>query len=242
MKCPNCGGILKTNMNFCPFCGKKVFEDGKEFLIKISCQGHRDDDKSVMKVFVDDEKLYEVRPGEVICFSAKAGYHTLKFRHKIRTKRIQIQLLSNYVIKVNYNSLTSLIETSVSGIDDMTDPDNQAEFEDIFISEPVLTSDNKKWEISNIDKDGPDYEIKASSGFKEGTLSLFAERCEFKCEADFKVDITEYKNVLKISRKMGSIDFECAGKIHKVYSIPKDSYNEVMAYLTNHLEAINADE
>ena len=241
MKCPNCGGQIKTNMNFCPFCGKKVFEEGEEFLVKITCQGQRDDERNTMKIFVDDEKLYEVKPGETICFSAKAGFHSLKFRHKIRSKIIQIQLNSNYVIRTFYNSLTSLIETSVQGIEDMDDPDNKAEFENICISEPVLTSENKKWDISNIDNDGPDYEIKASSGFKEGILSLFAERCEFRSDSDMKVDVTEYKNVLKISKKMGSIAFECGGKIHKVYSIPKDSYNEVLSYLTNHVEAINAD-
>ena len=241
MKCPKCGGLIKDHMNFCPFCGKKVFEEGLEYLVKISCLGQRDDERSTMKVFVDDDKLYEVKPGETICFAAKAGFHTLKFRHKIRNKMIQIQLSSNYAIKTYFNSLTGLIETSVMGFDDAESPESKAEFDDVEISDPVLTSDNKKWEISNIDNDGPDYEIKASSGFKEGTLSLFAERCEFRSDSDMKIDVTEYKNVIKITRKMGSIAFECAGKIHKVYSIPKDTYNEVLAYLTNHVEAIKAD-
>lgn len=241
MKCPKCGARLKSNMNFCPFCGGKMFEQGTEYLIKISCQGPRDDEKTVMKVFLDDEKLYEVKPGESICFSAKAGYHVIKFRHKIRSKTIQLQLQSNFLIKTYYNTITGLIETNVNGIEDMADPDNKKTFAGEPLSEPVLTKANKKWEITSIDKDGPDYEIKASSGFKEGTLYLFAERCEFKCESDFKVDVTEYKNVLKVTRKLGSVAFECAGKIHKVYSIPKESYNEIMAYLTNHVEAIKTD-
>ncbi|WP_026516627.1 zinc ribbon domain-containing protein [Butyrivibrio sp. MC2021] len=242
MKCPKCGGLIKEKMNFCPFCGKKVFEQGLEYLVKITCLGQRDEERSAMKIFVDDDKLYEVKPGETICFAAKSGYHTFKFRHKIRNKTIQIQLLSNYIIKTYYNTLTGLIETNVTGIDDMEDPEAKAEFDDITLTDPVLTSENRKWEITSIDNDGPDYEIKASSGFKEGTLSLFAERCEFRSDNDMKIDVTEYKNVIKITKKLGSVAFECGGKIHKVYSIPKDTYNEVLAYLTNHIEAINADD
>ena len=36
MNCPNCKRVLPDNIslriNFCPLCGKKLFEDGKDYL------------------------------------------------------------------------------------------------------------------------------------------------------------------------------------------------------------------
>ncbi len=242
MRCSNCGEMISDRANFCPICGKKATPDAGEYLVKIACQGQRDDENNVMRVFLDDNKLYEVKPGESICFSAGAGFHNLKFRYKIRSKPIQIFLSSNYLIKVYYNPLTGLIETAVTSVSDMDDSEAEDEFKDTFINEPVVSSDEKNWAVSDIDKDRPEYEVLATSGFKEGVLSIFGERCEFKCKSTPKAEIIYYKNVRAIKRRMGTITLECEGKIHKVYSIPKDSYNEIMVYLTNHIEALKPNQ
>ena len=53
-----------------------------------------------------------------------------------------------------------------------------------------------------------------------------------------KKEVLQYKEIVSVRRKMGSLDIECAGNVHKVYSIPKDIYNEVMAFLTNRISEV----
>ena len=77
------------------------------------------------------------------------------------------------------------------------------------------------------------------SGKKEGILRLYAERVEFSSKKDFKKEVVQYRDVVEVRKRMGSIDLICAGNVHKVYSIPKDIYNEVMAFLTNRIEKVN---
>ena len=54
--------------------------------------------------------------------------------------------------------------------------------------------------IGEAELDDPEYEINATSGFKEGILRLYAERLEFSSEKDFKKEIIQYimkKDVIK---------------------------------------------
>ena len=104
---------------------------------------------------------------------------------------------------------------------------------------PVMESEDGTRSFDVIlGEDDPDYEIKVTSGLREGTLRLYSERCEFSIEGNFKNEITSYKDVAEVKKKMGSIDIVCDGNVHKVYSIPKDTYNEVLAYLTNRISAV----
>lgn len=235
MNCPNCNHILPDNIsnkiNFCPFCGGKLYEDGKEFLMEISCTGQRHLDGGAVMLFLDDTTLYEIQPGDKIVISVRAGFHTLKFRHKIRNKTIQVLVSNNYAIRAYYNSLSGLIETSVSEVD-------EKQYNQIFanakLAKPsMVTTEGQKGLDVMLGEDDPEYEVAASSGFKEGILRIFAERCEFESEKDFKKEIVQYKDVVAIKKKMGSLDIQCAGNVHKVYSIPKDIYNEVLVFLTN---------
>ncbi len=67
MNCPNCKNILPENINsrinFCPICGGKLYEDGKEFLVEVICTGQRTLTGGTMMLFVDEMVFYEVRPG-----------------------------------------------------------------------------------------------------------------------------------------------------------------------------------
>ncbi|SFQ14281.1 hypothetical protein SAMN04487928_12058 [Butyrivibrio proteoclasticus] len=51
-------------------------------------------------------------------------------------------------------------------------------------------------------------------------------------------DVTDFIKIIAVRRKMGAIDIQCEGNVHKVYSIPKDAYNEIMVYLTNRIQEI----
>ena len=235
MYCHSCNNVLpdniNTKINFCPICGGKLFEDGKEFLVEVVCNGQRNLSGGTMMLFVDESIFYEVSPGEKIYFTAKAGFHTLKFRHKIRNKTIQILLTSDFSIKVYFNTLSGLIETSVSEVDEK---DRITVFGGVTMTKPVMVSEDGQRGIDiMLGEDEPEYEINVTSGLKEGILRIYSERLEFTEQGDFKKDIVQYKDVVAVRKKLGSIDVQCAGNVHKVYSIPKDIYNEVMAFLTN---------
>ncbi len=235
MYCHSCKNVLpdnlNTKLNFCPICGGKLFEAGKEFLVEVTCTGQRSLNGETMMLFVDESIFYQLNPGEKIYFAANAGFHTLKFRHKIRNKTIQILLASDFSIRVNYNSLSSLIETSVSEVDEK---DRDTVFGNIEITKPVMvSSDGQRGLDIMLGDDEPVYEIKSTSGLKEGILRIYSERLEFTENGDFKKDVVLFKDMVAVRKKLGSIDVQCAGNVHKVYSIPKDIYNEVMSVLTN---------
>ena len=102
------------------------------------------------------------------------------------------------------------------------------------MTKPVMVSEDGQRGIDiMLGEDEPEYEINVTSGLKEGILRIYSERLEFTEQGDFKKDIVQYKDVVAVRKKLGSIDVQCAGNVHKVYSIPKDIYNEVMAFLTN---------
>ena len=242
MICPNCKQQLPDNVNlrinFCPLCGKKLFEDGKNYLIRITCVGHRSFDGNVMMVFLDERQLYEVKAGESICFSAPAGFHMLKFRQKIRSKTITLLVNATYDIKVSYNSVSGLIETNTVRIED-DDEVSLAQIKHCDITQPVMVSETgARGFDSLLGVDEPDFEMNASEGFKEGVLSIFSERLEFKGKTDLVKDVIEYKNIVSVKKKMGTIDIQCEGNVHKIYSIPKDIYNDVMSFLNNKIEEI----
>ncbi|MCR5403698.1 MAG: zinc ribbon domain-containing protein [Butyrivibrio sp.] len=243
MICPKCGKLLPDNINsimtFCPVCGEKLFELGRKYLIEIHCSGQRDDENTSMLVFVDDKHLYEVKPGDSICFAVEAGVHSLKFRYKIRSKTITVLATSSYAINTFYNTLSGLIETIVKVVDDSEDGLNAEKLAETELTAPVMISEDgrKSFDIL-MGEDEPEYVIKATSGFKTGILRLFTERMEFSSSADIRKDITYYKDVAGVKKKMGAIDVQCEGNVHKVYSIPKDIYNEVMAYLNNKISEV----
>ncbi len=237
MNCHSCKNALPDNLNtkinFCPICGGKLFEDGKKFLIEVICTGQRSLTGGTMMLFLDDTVFYEVHPGEKIYFPARAGFHSIKFRHNIRTKTIQILLSSDFSIKVYYNSLSSLIETSVSEVDEK---DHDAVFGSVKITEPVMVSkDGKRGIDIMLGEDDPEYELNSTTGLKEGILRIYAERIEFTESGDFKKDTLQFKDVVAVRKRLGSVDLQCAGNVHKVYSIPKDIYNEVIAFLNNRI-------
>ena len=240
MNCPNCNREFPDKMNlkikFCPMCGSRLFEDGKEYVIQIECVGQRSMGDPNMMVFLDDRELYEVRPGESICFATKAGFHALRFRQKVRNKTITLLVNSSYAIKAYFNSLSGLIETGITKY-----VDNGADFRinTMSLTEPVMVMENdRKGFDTLLGNDDPDYEFRVTSGFKEGVLSIYDERCEFTADTSMIKEIVYYKNVVGIKKKMGAIDVQCDGNVHKVYSIPKDSYNEVLAFLSNRIKEV----
>ena len=246
MKCPKCGEQLPANMNakikFCPICGEPLFQIGKHYLVEVNCTGQRDDAGTPMMVFVDDRLLYEVRPGEKITFSVLAGFHTLKFRHKIRNKVITLLVTANYVIRAYFNTLSGLIETNVSKVDDSEEGLDALTVAGMNLSQPVMISEDGKRSFDVLlGEDDPEYEIKVTSGLLEGILKIFTERCEFLPSGNMKKDVTHYREVQSVRKKMGALDLLCEGNVHKVYSIPKDIYNEVLAYLNNRIEDVNSD-
>jgi len=244
MNCPKCGKALPENagvrINFCPVCGGKLFVAGRKYLIEIQGQGARDGENGMM-VFLDEHVLYEVRPGESICFPVEAGFHTLKFRQKIRSKAINLLVTSNYLIKTHYNSLSGLIETNVQIVENTEGGIGQEELNKKNITSPIMVSEDgqRSFDIM-LGDDEPEYEIKVTSGLQEGILRLYTERCEFSPSNSYSKDVTLYKNVMSVKKKMGSIDIQCEGNVHKVYSIPKDIYNEVMAFLTNRISEVQS--
>ncbi len=238
MNCPSCGKQLpdKPNivMNYCPMCGDKLYDPGIKYLMEIQFAGQRDAESTVMMIYVDERQFFKVIPGENICFALEAGFHTIKFRYKIRTKVISFLVTSSYVIKTYYNSLSGLIETNINIVEDSSggiDAETLAEKE---LTQPVLESENgeRAFDIM-LGQDEPEYEMKVTSGLKEGMLRLYYERIEFTAWSDRKVDVVPYRQIVAVRKKMGAIDVECAGNVHKVYSIPKDIYNEILAFLTN---------
>ncbi|MBO4458619.1 MAG: hypothetical protein J5802_12950 [Butyrivibrio sp.] len=217
-------------------CGKKLFEDGKSYLIQVACIGHRTVDGSVMMLFVDEKQLYEVKAGETICFSAKAGFHTLKFRQKIRSKSITLLVNAGYAIKVSYNSVSGLIETNTVRFEDDEDM-SLAKVKESDLTQPVMVSEiGVRGFDSLLGVDEPEFEVRATEGLKEGVLSIYSERLEFKGKTDMVKDIVEYKSIVSVKKKMGTIDILCDGNAHKIYSIPKDAYNDVMSFLNNKIE------
>ena len=240
MICPKCGKQLPENINvnikFCPLCGDSLFEAGKQYLIEIHCLGQREGENSVMMLFLDDKQMYEAKAGDVLRIVVDAGFHTFEFRQKIRSKAITILVTCGYVIKPYYNTLSGLIETNVNKIEDSEGGVSPAEQRNLGISKPVMVSeDGRRTFDVLLGDDDPEYEVRATSGLKRGILRLFSDRCEFTPEDQFKKDVVYYKNIEDVKRKMGVLYLQCAGNVHKIYSIPKDSYNDVMAFLTNRI-------
>ncbi len=245
MNCPKCGEQLPSNLStkirFCPICGEALFDAGKHYLIEIQCTGQRDNSDAVMMVFLDDRQLYEGRQGEPICFSVSAGFHVIKFRHKIRNKVISLLVNANYNIRAYYNTLSGLIETNVNRVEGSEKGMDPIEIARKNITSPVMVSEDgqRSFDVM-LGEDDPEYEIKVTSGLQEGILKLFSERCEFTPSGHFKKEVIQYREVLEVKKKMGSIDMLCEGNVHKVYSIPKDIYNEVLAFLNNRIEAVSS--
>ncbi len=238
MNCPKCGKRLPDNMSmnirFCPLCGEKLFDEGKKYLIEIQCTGQRSGENDVMMVFVDDMHMYEVRPGENICFAVEAGFHSIKFRYKIRSRSISLLVANSYSIRTYFNTLSGLIETNVNIVENSGAGLSTGELAQKKLTKPVMVSEDGKRSFDvMLGDDDPEYEIKVTSGLKEGVLRIYSERLEFSPSDELKKEIISYKNVTAVKRKMGSIDVQCEGNVHKVYSIPKDIYNEVLAFLTN---------
>lgn len=248
MNCPNCGKSLPDGLNnkikFCPICGERLFEEGRKHIIEIFVVGNRDELSGSMLVFVDDREMYETKVMDSIFLSVESGFHTLKFRQKIRSKSITLLVNCDYNIKANYNSLSGLIETSVTKLSDEPGSNPGAtrpDFSGVKIANPAMVSNDGERSFDVLlGDDDPEYEIKATSGLKEGTLRIFSERLEFSPGDQFKKEVLQYVNVVGIGRKMGSVDIQLAGNVHKIYSIPKDTYNEVLAYLTNRIGEVKS--
>jgi hypothetical protein len=237
MNCPNCRKILPENINikmqFCPFCGGKLFEEGKTYLIKVNCTGQRGMQAAKMMLFIDETVYYEILPGESICFQLPAGFHSLKFRHKIRSKIITLPVGSDYVIRAYFNTLSGLIETSLTEVEEK---DHDATFKKAEITKPTLVSkDGQRTFDIMLGEDEPELTVDVTSGLKEGTLKLFSQRIEFRGKGDINKDTVYYTDMISARKMLGNIDIQCAGNVHKVYSIPKDSYNDVMVFLTNRI-------
>lgn len=243
MICPKCGKQLPKNMqmniSFCPLCGERLFDAGKKYLIEIQCLGQREGEDSVMMVFVDDHQMYEAKAGDNVLVALEAGFHTIKFRQKIRSRTISLLINCNYVIKPYFNTISGLIETNVSKVPGSAGGMSPKDLGDKKITNPVMVSEEGKRAFDvMLGDDDPEYEFKATSGFREGILRIYSERCEFSPDDKFKKEVIQYKTVVAVKRKMGAIDIQCAGNVHKVYSIPKDIYNEVMAFLTNRISEV----
>lgn len=238
MNCPHCGNVLPDELNtavrFCPVCGKPLFEAGRQYKVLIQCSGQRLAEGDQILILLDEKYLYEVRPGDNICFAADSGFHTIKFRRGIRNKVISLIVTSGFIIKCYFNTLSGLIETSVNAVDENQDSPELRELQSVPVSEPLMVSDiGERGFDAVLGEDAPEIEVKVTSGFENGTLRLYTDRFEFSSDNKLKNDVIKYKDVLSVSRKMGSVDIQCAGNVHKVYSIPKDTYNEVIAFLTN---------
>ena len=192
-----------------------------------------------MMVFVDEKQLYEVKAGETICFAVKAGFHALKFRQKIRSKNITLLVNSGYAIKATYNTVSGLIETSVVKFDDDDEEASERRVREADLTVPVMVSETGARGFDSVlGVDDPEFEVKATEGLKEGVLSIYSERFEFMGKSDMAKEVVDYKNVISVKKKMGTIDILCDGNVHKIYSIPKDIYNEVMSFLSNRIEDV----
>ncbi len=245
MNCPGCGKVLPdfmtADMRFCPYCGERLYEDGIYYLIEIQCGGRRAGDETVMMVFVDDRQLYEVKPGENISFAVTSGFHALKFRQNVRSRTINLLIGSDYFIRAYYNPLSGLIETNIKKIEDSEIGFSRRDLDDKVLTNPVMVSeDGKKSFDILLGDDDPDFEFKTTSGFKEGVLRLYSERCEFSPKNQLKKELIHYTNIIAVRKKIGAVDLQCDGNVHIVYSIPKDIYNEVMAFLNNKINEVKS--
>lgn len=243
MRCPNCKQTLadniNTKVNFCPFCGKRLYDTSKHYLMHIYSMGAVDMALGNMLVFIDERLMYEVKAGEGLLIVLEAGFHTIKFRVGVRNKSIQILLDADFEIKAHFNTATSLIETLVNEMEGTEDGHNAESISKEEISQPVMISETgEKGFETVLGDDMPEYEFKASSGLLEGELKLYSERLEFTPAGGMKKETLDYKNIVAVNRKMGTIDVQCAGNVHKVYSIPKDIYNEVIVFLTKKIEEV----
>ncbi len=244
MNCPKCGeelpNQLSSKLKFCPVCGAPLFKVGKHYLIEVVCTGPRSDAENPMMIFVDDRIMYEVHPTETIVFPVPAGFHVLKFRQKIRDKVVSLLVTSNYTIRAYFNTLSGLIETNVSRVEDTEEGLDPVDLATRHVTAPVMVSEDGKRSFDVLlGDDDPEYEIKVTSGLLEGMLRIFSERCEFSASCKFKKEVTHYKDVIAVKKKMGTIDLVCEGNVHKVYSIPKDIYNDVLSYLNNRVEEVS---
>ncbi|MBO6239855.1 MAG: hypothetical protein J6O61_03305 [Butyrivibrio sp.] len=243
MRCNNCKQILNDKisgkLNFCPICGNKLFDDDKQFLIRVFSVGQRENLPGNMLVFVDERILYEAKPGNGVLFSINGGFHTFKFRCGVRSKVIQILIDSDFEVKSYYNTLTGLIETGFAPVEGTSNGHTSQEIDAEELSQPIMVSETgEKGFRMLLGEDEPDYDIVATSGLLEGKLKIYGDRIEFSPDNMNKPDITDYINIVSVRRKMGAVDVQCEGNVHKIYSIPKDIYNEVMVYLTNRIDSI----
>ena len=146
MNCPKCGKSLPDTANmtitFCPSCGERLFDVGKKYLVEIQCAGQRSAGGTTMKVVVDDKRLYEIIPGESICILLDAGFHTMYFKYRIREKTIEFLVNSSYVVKAFYNTLSSLIETSIMMVEDSEGGVDLSEIAGRQLTAPIMESVN----------------------------------------------------------------------------------------------------
>ena len=207
----------------------------KRYLIQIQTNFTREQGEKMM-VFVDDRELYEAKPMETISIVLEEGFHMIRFRYKIRDKLMPLLVSSGYTIAANYNSLSGLIEVNIRKTPDSENgiDDNELKFMDM--TEPsVVSKEGRKGLDIAIEDDDPVYVFSGTSGLKEGVLRIYEKRLEFATTKDLKIETVRYSNVIAVKPKMGSIDLQCEGNVHKVYSIPKENYNEVMAFLNNRI-------
>ncbi|MBE5826578.1 MAG: hypothetical protein E7307_08070 [Butyrivibrio sp.] len=207
----------------------------KRYLIQIQTNFTREPGEKMM-VFVDDRELYEAKPMETISIVLEEGFHMIRFRYKIRDKLMPLLVSSGYTIAANYNSLSGLIEVNIRKTPDSENgiDDNELKFMDM--TEPsVVSKEGRKGLDIAIEDDDPVYVFSGTSGLKEGVLRIYEKRLEFATTKDLKIETVRYSNVIAVKPKMGSIDLQCEGNVHKVYSIPKENYNEVMAFLNNRI-------
>ena len=243
MRCPSCKQVLNdkisAKLNFCPLCGTKLYYEDRNYLLHIYSVGQRDNSASALIVFIDERLMYEVKPGDGLMIPLNGGFHSLKFRCGVRTKAIQIIFDSDFEIKAYFNTLTGLIETSILPIDGTQEAHTSEEVAQMEIAQPIMVSEaGERGFDTLLGVDEPDYSMRATSGFLEGVLRLYSDRMEFSPDGNTRDEVTDYIKIVDVKKKMGAIDVECAGNVHKVYSIPKDIYNEVIVYLTNRIKEV----
>ena len=162
----------------------------------------------------------------------------LKFRQKIRSKNISLLVNSGYSIKATYNTISGLIETNIIKFEE-EDEDSERRINEADLTAPSMVSEaGARGFDSLLGVDEPEYKVKATEGLKEGMLSIYTERLEFKGKTDLAKEVVDFRNVISVKKKMGTIDILCDGNVHKIYSIPKDIYNEVMSFLNNRIEEL----
>lgn len=243
MRCHNCKQILddkiSSKLNFCPLCGTRLFDESKTFFVTIYSVGQRENVAGDMLIFVDERILYEATPGNGVFFNINGGFHTIKFRTGVRTKVIQILIDSDFEIRAYFNSLTSLIETNVNPLEGTGAGHTPKEIAAEQFTEPKMVSDiGEKGFQMILGEEEPDYDVEATSGLMVGKLKIYGDRMEFSPDRINKTDVTDFIKIVGVRRKMGAIDVQCEGNVHKIYSIPKDTYNEIMVYLTNRIQEI----